>query len=226
MEPCSGNVQQPQGLIRVPSSPMHHSSVEQGGSVPAGSSPASFKSKATTPWAGTLFAVKLRTAVPFSVCVHRSCVQKIHVSPLRDVLQVCWNMSNVPGLNTAALHESTGTPPSGRTYRQARQACWAEVNASEKHNLGVIVRLEQLTSINTVPFSLCPLQYCAGWVALYVQSGYIGNHKWQRLCQWDECTDVNPPSEGRDWCPVDRILIDRDNFSVLKNGERFLRYGG
>lgn len=52
--------------------PMHHSLIAHGGIVPAGSSPASVRSRATTPWGGTARAVKLRTAVPLSVWVHRS----------------------------------------------------------------------------------------------------------------------------------------------------------
>lgn len=45
----------------------------QGGCTPLGSSPTSFTSMATTPCGGTSVAVKFRTAVPLSVCVHRSC---------------------------------------------------------------------------------------------------------------------------------------------------------
>ena len=32
----------------------------------------------------------------------------------------------------------------------------------------------------TVPFSLSPLQYCAGWVELYVQSGLYDHGQVQR----------------------------------------------
>ena len=43
-----------------------------GGPALMGSSPASWRSSATTPWGGTARAVKLRTAVPLSVCIHKS----------------------------------------------------------------------------------------------------------------------------------------------------------
>lgn len=56
----------------VPFSLMHHSLLAQGGKIPVGSSPASFSKSAITPWGGTEYAVKLRTAVPLSVCVQRS----------------------------------------------------------------------------------------------------------------------------------------------------------
>lgn len=50
-----------------------HDGTAQGGKIPSGSSPASLSNNATTPCGGTLVAVKLRIAVPFSVWVHRSC---------------------------------------------------------------------------------------------------------------------------------------------------------
>jgi hypothetical protein len=46
--------------------------ITHGGQMPAGSSPSSVSNKATTPWAGTALAVKLRTAVPLLVWVQRS----------------------------------------------------------------------------------------------------------------------------------------------------------
>lgn len=90
---------------RVPFSAVHQSILAQGGCVPAGSSPASFRRSATTPWAGTLRAVKLRTAVPLSVCVHRSYAVK-RISTESD-----WKTQdgNLPERNTAFQHESTET---------------------------------------------------------------------------------------------------------------------
>lgn len=58
----------------VPFSAVHQFRRMHGGHWPSGSSPASFSSRATTPCAGTARAVKLRTTVPLSVCVQRSCV--------------------------------------------------------------------------------------------------------------------------------------------------------
>ena len=60
--------------ITVPFSLVHHSFVlAHGGYIPDGSSPASFRSRATTPCGGTLYTVKFLIAVPLSVWLQRSC---------------------------------------------------------------------------------------------------------------------------------------------------------
>ena len=80
---------------------------------------------------------------------------------------------------------------------------------------------EALTSINIVPFSLFPLQYCAGCERLKVQSGYkrqIGIPH-PRGCKMY----IDAPPERRNCRADDWILVDSNNFRVLEDRQRFVR---
>jgi len=77
-----------------------------------------------------------------------------------------------------------------------------------------------LTSIIIVPFSLFPLQYCAGCERLKFQSGYkrqIGITL-PRGCK----TYIDAPPERRNRRPDDWVLVDSNDFRVLEDRQRFV----
>ncbi len=79
-----------------------------------------------------------------------------------------------------------------------------------------------LTSMKTVPFSLSPLQYCAGWVELLTQSGCLNTSK--PSVQEVQRTHVDAPAERGDTCPHDWVLVNRNDLFILKDGEIGVAY--
>lgn len=71
-------------------------------------------------------------------------------------------------LSTVFQLWSKGTRSSWRTSYPHSPKCWSESSLSPCISIS---KCYVLTNMNTVPFWLGPLQYCAGWVELLVQSG-------------------------------------------------------
>jgi hypothetical protein len=107
--------------IRVPFWSIHHSGRAHGGCVPSGSSPASLSNRATTPWAGTLGTVTLRTAVPLLVWAHKSCAPVTQFQLSNDS-GWSWNLRE---RCTAYRHESRETLSSWRSYLLVHRGHWA-----------------------------------------------------------------------------------------------------
>lgn len=82
------------------------------------------------------------------------------------------------------------------------------------------------TSIKTDPFWLSPLQYCAGWVKLFDQSGWYNEGQHLLIRAETRQTHVDSPSKGSDACSDDRILVNCDNFLIHENFQRFLARHG
>ena len=68
--------------------------------------------------------------------------------------------------------------------------------------------------MKTVPFSLGPLQYCAGCVLLLVQSGCTGYVRSYNSSWYWKDTNIYTPSEGRDTRSLHRILVDGEDLLV------------
>ena len=130
--------------------------------MPSGSSPASCNNNATTPCAGTMWALKLRTAVPLSVCVQRSCSRisrdKQGVS-MNKGMATYTNRVLSPRSDPRGFGEIEGQVSGVIQTIDLILIYHSEPYASQSPQLSIIIR----TNMNTVPFCVSPLQKTAGW---------------------------------------------------------------
>lgn len=164
--------------MRVPFWSMHHSGLAQGGWVPAGSSPASLSNNATTPCAGTFLTVMLRTTVPLSVWAHKSYIINFSIV-LSDERNMTYANGVLPSCANPGRFSQT-EEHIGRMIENIKLIRRWTVKSGSRLIWYQTVR----TSMKTVPSLVSPLQYCAGWVELLVQSG------WSRS-QLSSCPSIN-----------------------------------